>query len=485
MEIEITPHDINEEINRLLAAHDFWEFCLYYDIDFFSARPFLKKVAEAFQHLYDSYISGNPISIGVSMPPRAGKSYITSLFCSWWIGKLPTLSVMRNTCTATLYKKFSYDVRKIIRSGRYKSVFPEIILSKDKQNVQGWNITQARQVTYFGAGTGGTIIGIGANLAINDDLYRGLADALSENYNDSVLQWKESVHDSRKELNCPEIFIGTRWTTKDVIGKALENKELSTYVTISALVKQGEEMVSFCNNVKSTKEYLKIKKNIDPYIWDAEYMQEPSDKKGLLFPMSQLNFYDPAKIDTRKHVEHSYCQIDPADKGGDDLSAPFGKLIGDLIYIDDVVYNNEGTDVNEQLLLERISRNKCDTVRLEGNGAWYLFGNDIRDALNNAGHYVDFLIFHATANKHTRILSMAAFIKNYCRFRSDWETCSDDYKKFIKNLTSYYRMQSGKSTNSHDYAPDSLAALAKYFKENYGHLWSLTLDDNDSENTDQ
>ena len=60
-----------------LAKKDFWQFCLFYDREFFIEREFLKEVAEAFQNINDNKIK----SLAVSMPPRAGKSYITSLFC--------------------------------------------------------------------------------------------------------------------------------------------------------------------------------------------------------------------------------------------------------------------------------------------------------------------------------------------------------------------------------------------------------------------
>jgi hypothetical protein len=131
------------------------------DHEFFRSRPFLKDVAIAFQKVEEGSIK----SLSVSMPPRAGKSYITSLFCAWRLGRNPTTSVMRNTCTATLYLKFSYDVRAIIKSEKFQEIFPDIKLSDDKKNLQGWNLQQSKQVGYFGAGVGGTIIGFGTTFS--------------------------------------------------------------------------------------------------------------------------------------------------------------------------------------------------------------------------------------------------------------------------------------------------------------------------------
>jgi len=49
---------------------------LYYDPAFFFQRQVLKAVADGLQDIADGKIK----SLSISLPPRAGKSYITSLF---------------------------------------------------------------------------------------------------------------------------------------------------------------------------------------------------------------------------------------------------------------------------------------------------------------------------------------------------------------------------------------------------------------------
>jgi hypothetical protein len=255
MKAEIAQY-IDEQIDIALARYSFWEFLLWMDGEFFEKRPFTKKIADAFQTLSDEYDRGHAITVSVSMPPRASKSYTTSLFSCWWLGRHPDLSVMRNSCTARLYEKFSYDCRNIIRSTKFKKVFPHVTMAEDKQSLNGWNLSTAKQVSYFGAGVGGSIIGFGCNLAISDDLYSGMEQALSEVYNEKVMMWKQSASDSRKEKETPEIYIGTRWSINDVIGKAITEGKVDIQVTIPALDENNE---TFCPEVKSTEEYLKIK----------------------------------------------------------------------------------------------------------------------------------------------------------------------------------------------------------------------------------
>jgi predicted phage terminase large subunit-like protein len=462
---------LDQEINRRLAWMDFWEYCLYMDVEFFCDRPFLKEVAAAMMWLYTEYSEGRPRRISVSMPPRAGKSYITSLFCSWWLGKLPMLSVMRNSCTHDLYVKFSYDVRKIVRGEKFKEVFPEAVLSPDKQNVMKWNLVTSKQVAYFGNGVGGNIIGFGANLAINDDLYPGIEEALSENYNESVHRWKEGDHDSRKELNCPEIYIGTRWRKDDVIGRAIERGRIHKQIKISAMfIDENGDLHSFCENVKTTEEYLEIKHDIDESIWEAEYQQEPIESKGLMFAKDQLKFVDMSAVNW-KRTEYKFLFVDPADTGGDDLSAPHCYLIDDRIYVRRVIYNQEGTDVNEPAITELLIDTATNACDIEGNSAWYLLGNAIRAAVNAEFDDCDIRIIKNTTNKNTRILAEAAFIKNHFYFDINYEK-NKQYNAFMKNLTSYLKT----GGNKHEDAPDSAAGAAKHFKIKFPTLFRRKTD---------
>lgn len=464
---------LDHAINCRLACLNFWEFCLYYDNDFFSRRPFLEKVADAFQYVFDEYSAGRSRRVAISLPPRSGKSYITSLFCAWWIGKMPQLCVMRNSCTATLYQKLSRHVRNFIRNEKFAAVFPGVVLSKDNQALDSWSVDGSKQGSYFGGGVDSNIIGSGANLSINDDLYRGIADALNEGYNEKVIEWKESAADSRKEKGCPELFIGTRWRKGDIIGRAIDGDKVDMNIAQPALINNPDEaerkekpFLSFCEDVRTTAEYLETKRDIDEAIWEAEYMQEPIELKGLAFPLSELKFYNPATVDVNKLSAYRLGVIDPANQGGDDLSAPAGYLIQDKIYIHDIIYNNDGTDINEQPCVDWIKNNGLNGVRFEGNSAWYLFGRQIRRHLEAAGSNCEFRIITNSENKHTRILAQMAFIRNHFIFRSDWESIPQ-YRKFMKNLTAYLKDGGAK----HDDAPDSAAELAKYFQQQHRNLW--------------
>jgi predicted phage terminase large subunit-like protein len=436
-----------------LARRDLWQFCLYMDADFFNQRPFLKEVAEAFQQIEEGKIK----SLSVSMPPRAGKSYITSLFCAWTIGRNPSESVMRNTCTATLYVKFSYDVRAIIQSIKYKQVFTDVRLSDDKKNLQGWNTNTARQVSYFGAGVGGTIIGFGATkVAITDDLYRGIEDALSDTVNDRIHQWKQSTHDSRFETGCARVDIGTRWSLNDVIGRNMADNQYEQCIVIPALDEHGN---SFCEAVMTTSEFEDKRKRTSPEIWAAEYMQEPVDIRGRLF--SALNFIDPVDFDAlvkSRGIDGAIAYIDVADQGADYTACAVAVLIGKEVFIVDHVYSRDNTDVTLPLCAAILNKWEVKFCRVESNSMGAMFSRQLQSLTD-----CRILQVANQVNKITRIIMQSVFIQQRMTFVRREEPQGI---QFVQNVLSF----SKEGKNKHDDAPDCMAGLSIFLQSLFKNL---------------
>ncbi len=439
------------------ARRDFWAFCMYMDPKFFSKRPFLKQVAMAFMRTYFAFSNKIIRRLAVSMPPRAGKSYITSLFVAWMFGHFPEESVMRNSCADPLYNKFSYDTRDIVKSRRYKEIFPEIRLKGDKQNVKGWNLERSRQVGYFGGGVGGTVIGFGASmLAITDDLYKSLEDAISDTNNEKVWSWKQGTHDSRIEGNCCSIDIGTRWSEQDVLGRMEEIGKYDEIIRVPALDENDE---SFCEDVHTTEYYHELRSETDESIWEAEYMQNPIEAKGLLFPKSQLLRFK--RKDLKGEPDGVIGACDVADKGDDDLCAPVGPIYDEKIFITNVVFTKDPVEVTEPLLAQAILDAKCDQMRVESNNGGRIFGKNVRTLVNKEKGKCEIQTRATTQNKETRILMKSGWIKKHCVFldESEYEKGSD-YWWFMKGLTTYKK----EGGNAHDDAPDGMTIMAEFYE---------------------
>lgn len=447
-----------QELQKRKARDDFWAFCLYYDPEFFTQRPFLLLIAMAFMRVYKAYCNGIIRRLAVSMPPRAGKSYISSVFIAWMFGHFPEESVMRNCCSDTLYNKLSYDTREIMRSRKFAEIFPEAKLKGDKQNVHGWNLEASRQVGYFGAGVGGTVIGFGASmLAMTDDLYKNLEEALSDTTNDKIWSWKQGTHDSRMEGNCCCIDIGTRWSETDVLGRMEAADKYDEIIRIAALDENDE---TFCADVHTTEYYRELRLETDDSIWSAEYMQEPIEAKGLLFPRNELMRFKRADIQG-KHPDGVAGACDVADEGDDDLCAPFGPVWGDKIFITDVLFTKDPVEVTQPRLAQMIIDSKCDRMRIESNNGGRIFSIDVKKLLKANKNKCEVETRHTSKNKPTRILMRSGWVKTHVVFLAESEYVKgSDYWRFMDMLTKYKK----EGGNAHDDAPDGITILAEFIE---------------------
>ena len=314
----------------------------------------------------------------------------------------------------------------------------------------------ARQVSYFGGGVGGTIIGFGASmLAMTDDLYKSLEDALSDNNNEKVWSWKQGTHDSRIEGSCCMIDIGTRWSSNDVLGRIEEASKYNEIIRIAALDENDE---TFCADVHTTEYYRELRSETDESIWMAEYMQEPFEAKGLLFPKSSLIRFKLADIAGKK-PDGTLGACDTADKGDDDFCAPFAKVFGPKYFITDILFTKDPVEITEPRLAQMVIDTECDQLRIESNNGGRIFAINVRKLVTSKKKSCVIQARPTTQHKETRIIMKAGWIKKHCAFLDETEySKGSDYGRFMKAFTNYKR----EGDNAHDDAPDGMTILAEF-----------------------
>lgn len=405
----------------------------------------------------------------------------------------------------------SEEVKDLINEDFYQELFPEVQIKVDSRSKKKWYTTAgggvyataaAGQVTGFGAGKVDEeeetdleefMTGIAEQTAaehpiLKKKLFGGAIiiddpikpeDADSETIRERVNNRFDSTLRNRiNSRNTPIIVIMQRLHPMDLSGYLQRAEEQDDWEVISlpCLSIGDDGQLKALWPFKHTVEELQKMKKGNDIVFERQYQQNPKPKEGLLFPEDELNYYNPETVDVEKLAEFKVMIIDPADEGGDSLSAPVGYLIGNKIYVVDVIYNTHGTDVNEPACVEKICSRKLNHVRIEGNSAWILFGKSVRRKVQNPApdgrgyEECEIRIVKNSKNKHTRILARSSFVKMHMVFRSDY-TRLPEYYKFMQNFTSYMRVQTGTSRNAHDDAPDSASEMADYFQTNFAHLW--------------
>ena len=441
------------------ARHDFWTFCMVMNENFFSKRPYLYEVAEAFQKVFDDYLNKKASVAVINMPPRAGKSFITSHFAIFWIGHFNDKPVMRNTCTAELCKKLSVSTRDLMNSSQYKIIFEGIEIDYRSRSWKSWRTKSCQRASsYFGAGVSGNILGEGAGLAITDDLYPSMASALSNAQNEAVIDWLNNSHHSRKEPFCAEIHIGTRWTKRDALGETLKFGA-DYFVKIPAILNEGTEYeTSYCEEAMPLEQLQRERDRLggaDSIGWKAQYQQEPIERFGLLLPLDELIFTD--------HIPDyvfSVVMIDPANRGGDYFCA-IEIVVGvdRKFYVNKVLYNKRGIEENALTLAKWNEMGHIDICRCEANGiglaAVIIIKNLLPKNMNFSG-------YNNNIPKDIRINMSYEFIKRNFIFKRTPRGTDEQYFLFLNEISSYSNVD--RSFNPHDDGIDCLSSQAMMFK---------------------
>lgn len=208
------------------------------------------------------------------------------------------------------------------------------------------------------------------------------------------------------------------------------------------------------------------KKKLDPedfaHIWLGEYNLQ-SD--SLVFPPKALQRFTMDAINLHNKVG-VISFIDVADEGEDSLCQPIGYLIGQYIYIVDVIHTQENSDYTIPLCAAKINEHKVNNTGVETNGMGSMFYKGLISRTKPTSAVLPII---STGNKHKRIIANAHVIRQYVKFRTDYEVGSD-YDKFMREIFQYTK--SGKKPNGkpikHDDAPDAVTGLVVLGRELYG-----------------
>lgn len=446
-------------------------------------------------------LKGELTRLIINIAPRYSKTELAvKMFISHGLALNPAAKFIHLSYGDALALDNSESIKDLIQSDDYRQLFPYVKIKADSRAKDKWWTSanggvlaraSGGQVTGFGAGQvdeekdfDDWIAGVKTNEAktdiekklqfggaiIIDDPLK-VEEADSDTVRERVNERFDSTIRSRvNSRTTPIIVIMQRLHPMDLSGYLQREGEQDDWEVISlpCIKEDGTSLWDF----KHTIEELQAMKKANEIVFERQFMQNPKPKAGLLFPIDELNLYDPNEIDL-SDPDFAYSAADPANLGGDDFAAGVGNLISDRIYISDIIYNTLGTDHNEAALVNLIAGSKVVSAGVESVFGWKETAERIRQDLDRRGYQGEFRLLHPRTAKHSRILNRASFIKNNFYFRKDYNDFPQ-YAKFMRNLTSYLKIQEPGRTNKHDEAPDLCEMIASYYEKNFSHLYQMT-----------
>ncbi len=468
---EIPLYDLEWKALKCEAPYKFESFLLYMEKKRVPKKKFyeprrrtLKVVVDDLQDLEDGKLD----FLGISLPPRVGKSTLCIFFLAWVIGRHPESHNAMSGHSGILADRFYNDVQKLTQNEEYtfSEIFPDVKLCKKSAEKNELSFSELEAFATLtcrgidGTWTGAVDISSDGYLYV-DDMVRDRTESLSPIRLENRYQDYLNVLVDRKNDGSKELMVGTRWNVFDPLGRVeAENQNDSRYRfrKIPALNENDESNFEYDYGLGfSTEYYHKLRNRLDKNEWMAKYMQRPFIREGLLFPEEELNFYNGVLPDG-DCITAAACDV--AWGGGDSLSMPFGKAFGSRddgpVYIPDWIFNPGDKYVTKPLVTAKCLQNEPNMVKFEADNGGDEYAESIDSLLQEQGFKTN-VSWKKASNKMgklAKIIQYAPDIKRRFYFLKP-ELQSQEYKNAMEELMMFVQV----GTNPHDDAADGLVQL--------------------------
>lgn len=467
-------YNLYDEVLTLVAPYDFITFnkCLELEEDksdlnkgFYHNRK--NHIGEIFQALNDMEVYDTYDMLLISLAPRVGKSTVNIRFEAWIAGRHPDNTQLATSYSDSITGSFYAGFMEIVLGERYNKIFPTaILMNQNAKKQEVWLKTLKRYPTISFVSMGGSMTGRAeaGNYLFCDDLVSGIEEAVSIVRMNKLWQLYTVNARQRKKDGCKEIHIATRWSVHDPITKlATENSDnpRCKIISIPCFDEDGESNFNFDGGF-STKYYEDMRDGMDSASFGALYMCEPIEREGLLYHEDELQYYLDLPSD-RPDAIVSVC--DSKNLGKDNVASPIGYVYGDLIYIEDVVYNSGLPEITIPLVARKWTEHNVTRGDVEMNNGGNYFAEGINRDIKLLGGTTSIRMFFTGNNKQVKIITYSDVVKKQFIFKDKSKyNRKSEYARFMKDTLSW--TQTGK--NPFDDAPDSLAMLAQLIQDMQG-----------------
>jgi hypothetical protein len=415
--------------------------------------------------------------LGLSAPPRSGKTGVGELYLAWVAGRHPDKSILFATHTNAMARKAMADVYDLMTNPRrgWSDVFPNFKVEKSQEDLWVDLSPKENSNTYYTLyfrGIDGAFSGIleASWLIYCDDLIKNITEAMNpDTIENAWTKYGTDISQRRVDDNVKELHIATRWSTRDVLTRLeTENEDnpRAEFIKVPGLNEKGESNFMFPYRPMTKEHFEKLHSHMDDVSFECIVQQNPIEREGLIFPENLLKTYD--KLPDGKPDRVCFA-CDVAWGGGDFLSLPIGKVYGMDVYIDDVVHSPADKYTTKPLVVAAIIRNGASAGFFEWNNGGDEYMDDIVKELRRRGYRCAIKGERAPVNKSKldRIVACAPEIKGSIldgsgyrlHFKSKALRKGDkDYEMYMRHLTGFNQSAKVQGKQKDD-AADATASL--------------------------
>ena len=417
-------------------------------------------------------------------PSGYGKTFPKKISEAWCFGIDDTGTILSLCSNDDIVKAGSRTVIDEIKSECFGEVFPHLQWNENdksfflKETDEKWKLRDCKlQFSYYAKTTQANVVGSRASKSIHiDDLYPDYKEAMNKAlneyyYNKSITVWEKRYVQNKTPKVC---ITGTLWASGDYIDLKIQQLKREhkfvkhpkypytlisedgscAIIQVPALDYQTNE--STCPEIKSTRDLLKEKNNMEEYLWQTNFQQIPTNPSALAFSYEKLRTYE--QIPTSEFIGTD-AVIDATRKSGKDFFAmPIFKKVQNEgmneYYLKDCLFTRTATKDMYSEIVDKIIEHHINTLVIESNVTSELKQNIEKILRSKSIGYCEIIEKYNTIPKPMRIENEKHIIKKQLIFpKKGMYGIGTDMGAFMDNLTSY----NATGMNPNDDAPDSCA----------------------------
>lgn len=411
------------------------------------------------------------------LPPRSTKSWIASkLFPAWYMGLNPRDELLTVSHSVTLAEGFGRTVRDIISMDLYQMVFPGVEIRPDVRAAGRWATT--RGGVYVAAGIKSQIAGLGAHIAVLDDVMSE-EDAFSEAGKRYAREWYPSGLRTRLMPGGAIIIINTRYAEDDISGWLLSLRGSEEWKVIKIPAWLDSQSAKLLNLQEGSSYFPEWKPDAllkldqaeitaahGSRYWQALYMQDPTPAEGNIIKKEwfrEWRYEEPPRcsfiiqsldtaFSTKKSADFSVIETWGVFMREEVDSKGTAHIVGHAILLGMVRGRMEYPELRKAAQ-EAYKKHRPDVVIIEKKAS----GQSLIQDLRRAG--VPVREYTPDKDKETRVNAITPLLESGRVWLPKGRAWAEDLKAEA----------CGFPNAAHDDQVDAMAAALLYLKEN----WSI------------
>ncbi|MXV39339.1 hypothetical protein GO491_11740 [Flavobacteriaceae bacterium Ap0902] len=416
----------------------------------------IKFICDELQKVIDNVLNDKPkdYNLVINICPGTSKSTIVSIMAPAWIwANDPSKVVLCNTIDSGNANDFSQKFRDLILSDKYQRFYGVQIRrdSSAKRSIKNTKGGERRQFTTKSRKTGKH-----GDILLDDD-QMSREDAISDDEAGNCIEGLKGYMTRVKSLEkVPYVLCMQRLSNIDTTAHIINTWKNVKHIVLPAfdngLIKPKELSKNYVDGlldpVRIPRKQLNEKKiELGKVSFNHEYGQNTESKEGLMYDLKKVS-----EMPQDGYLRFAFNDV--ADAGTDFDCTIDIKVKDNLVYVANVIYTQENTDVTTPLKIKKLKEWEPKQFWIEKNNMGAVIYRQILTK------YPYTKGFNTSKNKDTKINARAEQVSRFFRF---WDEAPDkDYAKFISHLEMYKRV--GK--NKHQDGADILSVAMEFLEKN-------------------